>query len=142
MTYITATDAPVRNTGQIKLHGPEAFEAMRRAGQLTAQALDLMAEEVRPGVTTKHLDDLAYEFAHDHGAVPAPLFYRGFPASICTSINHVVCHGIPSEKRLKDGDILNIDVTCILDGWFGDSSRMFVAGRLNRKAERLIQVTH
>lgn len=142
MTYITATDAPARNTGQIKLHGPEAFEGMRRAGQLTAQALDLMAEEVKPGVTTKYLDDLAYEFAKDHGAVPAPLCYRGFPASICTSINHVVCHGIPNEKPLRQGDIVNIDITLIVDGWHGDSSRMYSVGEISRRAERLLEVTY
>ncbi len=142
MTYITATDAPVRNTGQVKLHGPDAFEGMRRAGLLTAEALDLMAEKVRPGVTTKQLDDLAYEFIRDSGAIPAPLHYRGFPASICTSINHVVCHGIPNDKPLRTGDIINIDVTLILGGWHGDSSRMFPVGEISRRAERLIEVTH
>ncbi|GAB4239052.1 MAG: type I methionyl aminopeptidase [Methyloligellaceae bacterium] len=126
----------------IRIHGPEAFEAMRKAGQLTAQALDMLVGEVKPGVTTQHLDDLVFEFAMDHGAIPAPLYYRGFPKSICTSLNHVVCHGIPGERVLKEGDILNIDVTLIVDGWHGDSSRMYPVGRISRAAERLIAVTY
>jgi methionyl aminopeptidase len=128
--------------GQIKLHGPEAFAAMRKAGQLAAAALDMLVPQVAPGVTTEHLDDLVFEFAMDHGAIPAPLHYRGFPKSICTSINHVVCHGIPGPKPLREGDILNIDVTLIVDGWHGDTSRMYPVGRVNRRAERLIQVTY
>src|SRR4051795_7947437 len=98
------------------IHGAEAFEKMRRAGRLTAEALDLLVEHVRPGVTTDALDSLVVEFARDHGALSATLLYRGYPKSICTSINHVVCHGIPNDKPLRDGDILNIDVTLILDG--------------------------
>jgi len=128
--------------GQIKLHGPEAFAAMRKAGQLAAAALDMLVPHVAPGVTTERLDDLVFEFAMDHGAIPAPLHYRGFPKSICTSINHVVCHGIPGPKPLREGDILNIDVTLIVDGWHGDTSRMYPVGRINRRAERLIQVTY
>ncbi len=127
---------------KIKLHGPEAFEGMRRAGQLTAKALDLLVPEVKPGVTTESLDDLAFEFAMDHGAIPAPLNYRGFTKSICTSLNHVVCHGIPGPRILRDGDILNIDVTLIVDGWHGDSSRMYPVGKISRAAERLIAVTY
>ncbi|WP_372422400.1 type I methionyl aminopeptidase [Salinarimonas chemoclinalis] len=123
------------------IHGPEAFEAMRRAGQLTAKALDLMVEHVAPGVTTDALDKLAFEFAMDHGAYPAPLFYRGYPKAICTSINHVVCHGIPNDKPLRDGDIVNIDITLIVDGWHGDSSRMFYVGAVPRRAERLCEIT-
>jgi len=142
MHYIAANEAPLRNTGQIKLHEAEAFEGMRAAGRLAAEALDLLAGEVAPGVTTDHLDRLAFEFAMDHGAVPAPLNYRGYPKSICTSINHVVCHGIPNDKGLREGDILNIDVTLILDGWHGDSSRMYPVGEIKRAAERLIAVTH
>jgi len=142
MTYITATDAPVRNTGQIKLHDSEAFEGMRRAGQLTAKALDLVAEEIEPGITTKHIDDLIYQYVCDHGAIPAPLFYRGFPATVCTSLNHVVCHGIPNDKPLREGDIINVDVTLIFDGWHGDSSRMFPVGAVSRRAERLMDVTY
>ena len=132
----------MRNTGQIKLHDGEAFEGMRAAGRLVAEALDLLAGEVSPGVTTADLDHMMYEFAMDHGSTPAPLNYRGYPKSICTSLNHVVCHGIPNEKALRDGDILNIDVTLILDGWHGDSSRMYPVGEIKRAAERLSDVTH
>jgi methionyl aminopeptidase len=130
------------NGTKIILHDQSAFAAMRRAGRLAAQALDLLVEHVRPGVTTERLDDLVFEFAMDHNAVPAPLNYRGFPKSICTSINHVVCHGIPGPKPLREGDILNIDVTLILDGWHGDTSRMYSVGPIPRKAERLIEVTY
>jgi len=106
------------------------------------EALDLLAERVKPGVTTNALDKFVYEFARDHGAYPAPLLYRGFRKSICTSINHVVCHGIPDDKPLRDADILNIDVTLIVDGWHGDASRMYVAGEAPRRAMRLIDVTY
>ncbi len=129
-----AADAPI--------HGPEGFEGMRRAGRLTAEALDLLVEHVRPGVTTQALDDEIVAFARDHGAYSATLLYRGYPRSICTSINHVVCHGIPNDKPLRDGDILNIDITLILDGWYGDSSRMFFVGEVPRRAARLCDVTH
>lgn len=142
MTYIDATVSPDRNTGRIKLHGPEGFEGMRRAGRLASQALDMLVAEVRPGVSTDHLDRRLFEFAMDHGAYPATLYYRGYTKSICTSINHVVCHGIPNEKPLRESDILNIDTTLILDGWHGDTSRMFTVGEANRKAERLIDVTY
>ncbi|MEO1562368.1 MAG: type I methionyl aminopeptidase [Pseudomonadota bacterium] len=127
----------------IAIHTTADFEGMRRAGQIAAAALDMIAEFVVPGVTTEELDQRCYDFMADHGAVPATLGYKGYPKSSCISINHVVCHGIPStDKKLRDGDILNIDVTAIMDGWHGDTSRMYVAGKLNRKAERLIQVTH
>jgi methionyl aminopeptidase len=143
MTFVESRLAsPVRKNGQIKIHGPEHFEGMRRAGRLTAQALDMLVEHVRPGVTTQALDDLVFEFAMAHGAYPAPLDYRGYRKSICTSINHVVCHGIPDEKPLREGDIVNIDVTFILDGWHGDASRMFAVGEIPRKAQRLIDVTY
>ena len=142
MTFVESATHAGRKSGQIKLHRPEDFAAMRRAGALTAQALDLLVEIVRPGVTTAALDRFAFEFARDNNAYPAPLNYRGYRKSICTSINHVVCHGIPDEKPLRDGDILNIDVTLIVDGWHGDSSRMFVAGEAPRRAQRLIDVTH
>ncbi len=129
--------------GRIKIHGPEAFEGMRRAGMLAAETLDFVAPYVRPGVSTGELDSLCHEFVADHGAISAPLNYRGFPKSICTSINHVVCHGIPGERRLVEGDILNIDVTPILEGWHGDSSRMyFVGDRIPVKARRLADVTY
>ena len=142
MTFTDAVVAPSRKTGQIKLHGPADYEGMRKAGRLTAEALDLLAGAVKPGVTTEALDTLAYTFAMDHRAYPASLDYRGFRKSICTSINHVVCHGIPDEKPLREGDIVNIDVTLILDGWHGDSSRMYLVGDVPRRAERLVQVTY
>ena len=128
--------------GKIKLHKPEDFEGMRKAGRLAAEALDMLTEHVKPGVTTEALDDLVLDFAVEHGAYPAPLNYRGFPKSICTSINHVVCHGIPGPKPLREGDIINIDVTLIVDGWHGDTSRMYGVGRISRRAERLINVTY
>ncbi len=135
-------DAETRD-GRIKLHGPEAFAAMRRAGALAAQTLDFITPYVRPGVATDDLDRLCHDFVADHGAISAPLNYRGFPKSICTSVNHVVCHGIPGERRLDEGDIVNIDVTPILDGWHGDSSRMFFVGeRIAVKARRLVEVTY
>ncbi len=141
MTYIDAALAPVANTGQIKLHGEEAFAAMRRAGRLCAEALDLITPHVRPGTTTAELDRMVLGFALDHHAVPAALCYRGYPKSICTSINHVVCHGIPGDKPLREGEIVNVDVTLILEGWHGDSSRMYAVGEVQRKAERLIDTT-
>ena len=135
--------AETRTPEGIRLHtDPAAFEGMRRAGRLAAACLDMIGEHVVPGVRTEELDRLCHEYLLDHGATPAPLGYRGFPKSVCISINHVVCHGIPGPKALKDGDILNIDVTVILDGWHGDTSRMFVAGRPSRRAARLIEVTH
>lgn len=142
MNYVDATLVPDRNTGQIKLFPPEGFEGMRKAGQLAALALDMITPHVVPGVDTNTLDKLVADFAADHDAVPAPLNYRGFPKSICTSINHVVCHGIPNEKPLKEGDIVNIDITLIHDGWHGDTSRMYPVGEISRKAERLIEVTY
>jgi methionyl aminopeptidase len=107
-----------------------------------AECLDMLAAEVKPGVSTERIDRLAGEFAGDHKALPATLMYRGYRKSICTSLNHVVCHGIPNEKPLREGDILNIDVTYVLDGWHGDSSRMYGAGELKRAAERLVEVTY
>ena len=128
--------------GTIKLHAPDAFEGMRKAGRLAAENLDALAPLVQPGVTTAALDDFVREFTLDHGAVPATLGYRGYAHSCCISINHVVCHGIPSDKALKDGDIVNIDVTPLLDGWHGDSSRMYLVGDVPLKARRLVDVTH
>ena len=141
MSNVEVGRAPDRE-GRIKIHGAEAFDGMRNAGQLAAKALDMLTEHVKPGVTTDTLDALVLDFALDHGAVPAPLNYRGFPKSICTSINHVVCHGIPGPKPLREGDIVNIDVTLILDGWHGDTSRMYAIGAISRRAERLIHVTY
>ena len=126
---------------RIRIHGAEDFAAMRKAGRLAAESLDFITPHVRVGVTTGELDQLCHEFIVDHGAVPAPLNYRGFPKSICTSVNRIVCHGIPGEKRLRKGDILNIDVTVIVDGWHGDSSRMFYPGAVGVKARRLVDVT-
>jgi methionyl aminopeptidase len=126
----------------IPIHGPAEFAGMRRAGRLAAETLDFIAPHVSPGVTTGELDRLCHEFTIARGAIPAPLDYRGFPKSICTSINHVVCHGIPGERVLREGDIVNIDVTPILDGWHGDSSRMYPVGRIGVKARRLIEVTY
>jgi methionyl aminopeptidase len=130
------------NRDGIQIHTPEEFAGMRASGQLAAQILDMIADHVVPGVTTEKLDTLCHDFMVANNAVPATLGYKGYPKSSCISINHVVCHGIPSDKILKDGDVLNIDVTCILDGWYGDTSRMYVAGSPSRKAERLIDVTH
>ena len=142
MTFVDATATAGRKTGEIKLHGPDGFAGMRRAGRLTAEALDLLVPLVKPGVTTEALDRRIFEFAMDHGAFPAPLMYRGYRKGICTSINHVVCHGIPNDKPLRDGDIINIDVTLVLDGWHGDSSRMYLVGDVPRRAQRLVEVTH
>jgi methionyl aminopeptidase len=141
MSNLEFARAQVRDT-KIKLHGPEAFAGMAKAGRLVAEALDLLSEHVRPGVTTEELDDIIFGFAMAHDAVPAPLNYRGFPKSICTSLNHVVCHGIPGPRALREGDILNIDVTLIVDGWHGDSSRMYPVGKISRAAERLLEVTY
>ena len=141
-TFVLANERLGRRSGQIRLHGPEDFAAMRKAGALTAEALDLVGPLVKPGTTTASLDRFLFEFARDHGAYPAPLNYRGYRKSVCISINHVVCHGVPDEKPLRDGDILNIDVTLIVDGWHGDASRMFVAGEVPRRAQRLIDVTY
>ena len=127
--------------GTVPLHGNEGFEGMRRAGQLAAAALDMIAAHVKPGVLTETIDDLLLDFAMQHGAFPAPLNYRGFPKSSCTSINHVVCHGIPGPKPLREGDIVNIDVTLILDGWHGDTSRMYTVGNVSRRASRLVEIT-
>lgn len=128
--------------GTIKLHGPEGFAGMRRAGALAADILDALVNEVRPGVTTGYLDDIVRQMTIDAGAVPATLGYRGYAHSCCISINHVICHGIPGEKALKDGDIVNIDVTPLLDGWHGDTSRMYLVGDVPLKARRLVEVTH
>jgi methionyl aminopeptidase len=142
MTFVEATATAGRKTGEIKLHGPDGFAGMRRAGRLTAEALDLLVPLVQPGATTEALDRRIFEFAMDHGAYPAPLMYRGYRKGICTSINHVVCHGIPNDKPLRDGDIINVDVTLVVDGWHGDSSRMYLVGDVPRRAQRLVEVTY
>ena len=129
-------------TGQIKIHGPEGFEGMRRAGRLAAECLDMLTPHVKPGAVTGELDRLAREFILDHGAIPACLFYKGYGHTVCISPNHVVCHGIPGERPLREGDIVNIDVTVIVDGWHGDTSRMYGVGRVSPRARRLVDVTY
>jgi len=126
----------------VTLHEAGDFEGMRRAGRLAAEVLDLLVPLVKPGVTTDALDKVAYDYIIAHGAIPACLGYRGYRHTVCTSINHVVCHGIPNDKPLRDGDIVNIDVTVILDGWHGDTSRMYPVGEVKRKAERLVEITY
>ena len=143
MNFVQAAEAPARRTGQIKIYDPgEAFAGMRAAGRLAASCLDMLVSEAREGVTTARLDDLARQFVFDHGALPACVFYRGYRHTICTSLNHVVCHGIPGGRALRDGDIVNIDVTLIVDGWHGDTSRMYAIGETPRKARRLMDITY
>ena len=125
----------------IRIHGPEGFEGMRKAGRLVAEALDMIGEYVKPGVTTGEIDDRIREFTLDNGALPACLGYKGYDKTVCTSINHVVCHGIPGDRVLKDGDIVNIDHTVLLDGWHGDHSRMYAVGEINARARKLIDTT-
>ena len=135
---------PKRSQG-IKIHGAEAFEGMRRAGRLAAECLDMLVPHVVPGVSTDYLDTLAREFTLDHRALPACLFYKGYSKTVCISPNHVVCHGIPGGRtnlRLSDGDIVNIDVTVIVDGWHGDTSRMYLVGDVGAKARRLVSVLY
>ncbi|KAA9007100.1 type I methionyl aminopeptidase [Histidinibacterium aquaticum] len=126
----------------IRIHEAADYQGMRDAGRLAAEILDRIAPHVFPGQTTAELDRLITQWVEEAGAESATIGYKGYQHASCISVNHVVCHGIPGTKTLKDGDILNIDVTVIVDGWFGDTSRMFVAGKLSRKAERLVQVTH
>ena len=133
---------PVARDGAIKLYGPDGFEGMRRAGRLAAEILDALVPHVVPGVSTEELDDMVRDLTIKGGGIPATLNYRGYAHSSCISINHVICHGIPSDKRLKDGDIVNIDVTPIVDGWHGDSSRMYLVGDVPIKARRLVEVTY
>ncbi len=139
---VIESEGTVYRDGTIKLHGPDGFEGMRRAGKLAAEILDALTEVVQPGVTTEHIDNLVREMTLDGGAVPATLGYRGYQHSCCTSINHVVCHGIPSSKTLKDGDIVNVDVTPLLDGWHGDTSRMYLVGDVPLKAKKLVETTY
>ena len=120
----------------------EKFEKMRVAGNLAARTLDEVTPFIKPGVTTNKIDKICYEYIRDNGGYSAPLFYRGFKNSLCTSLNHVICHGIPSERVLEDGDILNVDVTAIVDGYHGDTSRMFNIGKISVKAKNLINATY
>ncbi len=142
--YITvaADDRVEARNGVIKLHGAEGFAGMRAAGRFAAEILDALALTIAPGTTTGDIDAIVHRMMLDAGAVPATLGYRGYSKSSCTSINHVVCHGIPGDKPLKDGDIVNVDVTPILDGWHGDSSRMYLVGNVPLKARKLVDVTH
>ena len=125
----------------VTIHSKNDFNKMRKAGKLASMVLDYITPYVKEGVTTLELDTLCHDFIISKGAIPAPLNYKGFPKSICTSVNHVVCHGIPSNKILNNGDIINIDITVILNGWHGDTSRMFFIGKKNIKSEKLVEVT-
>ncbi len=134
-------DVSERNP-RIRLHTKDDFVSMRKAGKLAAECLDVLVAAAQPGVTTDALDKLCTTFARDNKAIPATVNYRGYKHALCTSINHVVCHGMPNDKPLLDGDIVNIDVTLIVDGWFGDTSRMANVGNVSRKAERLVEITY
>ncbi len=128
---------------EITIHKTHDFDHMRKAGELAARVLDFIEPYVQPGVTTNHLNQLCHEMILKNHAIPAPLNYRGFPKSICTSINHVICHGIPNERTLENGDIINVDVTVILNGWHGDTSRTFFVGdKVSIKAKKLVQITY
>jgi len=141
--YIQASETPNIATGAIKLHSAEDFAGMRKAGNLAARTLDYVAEHIAVGMTTEDVDKLVHDYIMDNGGIPATLGYRGYTHSSCTSVNHVVCHGIPGNKKLKDGDILNIDVTPIVDGWHGDTSRMFFVGeKVPVRAKRLCEITY
>ena len=142
MMTVDAVHDTLSRSEWIKLHTPEDFEGMRRAGRLAAQCLDLLTPLVVPGVVTDELDRVAREFILDNGALPACLFYRGYAKTLCISPNHVVCHGNPGDKTLKAGDIANIDVTVVVDGWHGDTSRMYPVGEIAPRARRLIEVTY
>lgn len=140
---LTYSDNDFGDEGDFFIHMPADFDGMRKAGRLAAEVLDYITPYVVPGVSTDKLNTLCHDFIIDHKAIPAPLNYKGFPKSICTSINHVVCHGIPDEKELQDGDAVNIDVTVILDGWHGDTSRMYFAGdKIPVKAKLLVDATY
>jgi methionyl aminopeptidase len=138
---VTVDTVPSRN-GAIKLHGSEGFEGMRKAGHLSAQILDALTALIVPGITTEEIDDHVRRMTLEAGAIPATLGYRGYTHSCCTSINHVVCHGIPGPKRLQAGDIVNVDVTSIVDGWHGDTNRTYLVGDVPIKARRLVEVTY
>ncbi|ETX28651.1 type I methionyl aminopeptidase [Roseivivax isoporae] len=144
--YIDVSVAPpahsARRTESIKLYGEDAFAGMRRAGALTARCLDEVAGLIRGGTQLSEVNAFVLDFAAMHGARPATLGYKGYEYACCTSVNHVVCHGFPNGKRLRDGDIVNVDVTLVLDGWYGDSSRMYAVGTPGRAAERLVRIVH
>ncbi len=146
VTYLNVPVAPpeqsARRTERIKLYGPDAFAGMRRAGALTAQCLDEIDSLVRDGTPLSEINTFVLDFAATHDARPATLGYKGYQYACCTSINHVVCHGAPNARKLHEGDIVNVDVTLILDGWYGDASRMYAVGKPKRAAERLIRIAH
>jgi len=142
MTDIATSDTIPDRTNEIKIHCAEDFDGMRKAGRLAAECLDMISEHVKPGVSTQFLDDKIREMVLDRGALSATIGYRGYRHASCISLNHVICHGIPGPKTLKKGDIMNIDVTVIIDGWHGDTSRMFFAGEPKVKAKRLVQTTY
>ena len=142
LTTIDRDDSVIGRHGGIKLHGPQGFAGMRKAGRVAAEILDALVAHVVPGVTTQELDDIVFAEMRARDAIPATLNYRGYTKSCCTSINHVVCHGIPGDRALKDGDIVNIDVTPIVDGWHGDTSRMYLVGDVPLKARKLVDVTY
>lgn len=137
-------EAPLisRKANDIIIYGPDAFAGMRKAGQAAAECLDLLTDLIKPGVTTAEIDAFVYKYGEDRGYLPATLLYRGYRYSCCTSVNHVVCHGQPNDKPLKEGDIINVDVTFVVDGWYGDSNRMYFVGEVSRKAQRLVEVTY
>ncbi len=145
-SYINVPVAPAakdaRRTESIKLYGSDAFDGMRFAGALTAACLDGVVGLIRQGTPLSDINTYVLDFAASHDATPATLGYKGYKYACCTSVNHVICHGFPNEKKLRDGDIVNVDVTLIHDGWYGDSSRMYVVGKPKRAAERLIQITY
>jgi methionyl aminopeptidase len=142
MTDTEVIPAVNRRSSSIKIHSAEDYEGMRRAGRVAAECLDMLTPYVKPGVVTDELDRLAREFTLDNGALPACLYYRGYSKTVCISPNHVVCHGIPGPRTLRDGEIANIDVTCIVDGWHGDTSRMYLVGDVPARAKRLVDVTY
>lgn len=142
MFVSTGNPAQTARSPDPVIHGPEAFEGMARAGRLAAECLDMLVPHVKAGITTRELDDLAREFVLDAGAMPACLFYRGYRHTLCTSLNHVVCHGIPGPRVLRNGDIVNIDVTVIVDGWHGDTSRMYAIGETRRRDRLLMDITY
>jgi methionyl aminopeptidase len=142
MNDIQTEEAVYPEERSIKIHSEKDFEGMRKAGRIAAETLDMLVPLVKPGMTTEEINTLVHDYTMDQGGKPAPLGYRGFPKSVCTSVNHVVCHGIPGSKKLNNGDIVNIDVTTIFDGWYGDTSRMFYVGEVGVKARKLVETTY
>lgn len=140
--YIPAGPTPSRDPGVIHLYDAAAFEAMHAVGQVTAQCLDALVDLIGPGISTEEINSFVEYFAREHQVIPATIYYRGYTKACCTSVNHVICHGIPGPKILQKGDIINVDVTFVQDGWHGDASRMYIAGSPKRAAEHLVDVTY